>query len=715
MSLRLGLKRRRLEAIRGVLVFCATVCCALPAASQVAQPRIGWSSVGPSSVSGWSGKINAFAYRASDPKVMYTAGGWGNTPRETPSQAGIYRTVDGGRHWDAIDDGLTAVDGTISSTVNGLWLDQRRPLIMLASTEFGGTFRSTDGGDRWTNVDRTEGTQFAQSGATLYLATLRGILASTNDGKSWTLSLQISGGATSVVTAGGSTLAGSAGGDVYALSHGKWTKVGRPGTGAIHNIAIDPFRPATVYASVDDKAAWNQDLYASLNGGKTWNAVYGNWSLGAQAIAFSLVVPHRIYLGDDGSQTIFNFTADGNAYPTLQPGSYLYGVDMRYIIPVPGRDKTDDACYALMDQGLFFAAHCASGSAPSLDQSVRKFLAYDVAPGASGRNLLIPLQDMGTGSSTNFGGSWTQLDNTGEGAEAVLDPFRPQACYMAHPDNGLYISHDSCATVSYVSQVGISSLAFAPHTSRMYAITNPDQLNANVSYSVNGGYAWRTTGWRFKYPYQVVVSPKNANEIILASGTLTSLPEVNYSHDGGKTFHLAGGLPTRVPATLPGLDYPVHRYYAAFDPKVPSTILLVDHDPASDDIILYRSVDAGQTFKRVSTLVEPKPPRLWPHLLLPNPNENPVHPKPGPDVPYYATRFFGNRIGFNPNAPGSTVPLVVLTTRFGAFASADIGTTWKRIDLTTITHHFIGLAWHNGYVYLASFGQGILKSNEPLQ
>jgi hypothetical protein len=70
---------------------------------------------------------------------------------------------------------------------------------------------------------------------------------------------------------------------------------------------------------------------------------------------------------------------------------------------------------------------------------------------------------------------------------------------------------------------------------------------------------------------------------------------------------------------------------------------------------------------------------------------------------------------FNPNASGNTVPLVVLTTRFGAYASADIGTTWKRLDGGTIAHDFIGVAWDEGYVYLASFGQGILKSSAPLQ
>ena len=110
-------------------------------ARNTVQPQ--WIPVGPRLVAGWSGKVNAFAYVPSDPKVMYIGGGWGDTPRESPSQMGIYKTVDGGAHSMPVVDGLTNSDGTISSVVNGLWLDPARPSIVLAATEFGGTFRWT--------------------------------------------------------------------------------------------------------------------------------------------------------------------------------------------------------------------------------------------------------------------------------------------------------------------------------------------------------------------------------------------------------------------------------------------------------------------------------------------------------------------------------------------------------------------------------------------
>jgi len=56
---------------------------------------IEWSPVGPVFSYGYSGKLNAFVYARDNPSHMLVAGGWGNTPRESPSQAGIFKSEDG--------------------------------------------------------------------------------------------------------------------------------------------------------------------------------------------------------------------------------------------------------------------------------------------------------------------------------------------------------------------------------------------------------------------------------------------------------------------------------------------------------------------------------------------------------------------------------------------------------------------------------------------
>src|SRR5262249_12537929 len=157
----------------------------------------------------------------------------------------------------------------------------------------------------------------------LYLATIKGVLQSTDDGSTWTVSLSLTEGATTVVSAAAATFAGSSSGDVYQLSGSSWTKLGHPGTGAIHDLAVDPFDTKVVYANVDDQDAWNQCLYASLDGGISWNPINCNlFSIGAQAIAFSQITPHRLFVGDDGSGRILYFTGDGNPNPHILFGAF---------------------------------------------------------------------------------------------------------------------------------------------------------------------------------------------------------------------------------------------------------------------------------------------------------------------------------------------------------------------------------------------------------
>jgi hypothetical protein len=113
-------------------------------------------------------------------------------------------------------------------------------------------------------------------------------------------------------SSGNAFYAGMSNGYFYAFSSGKWTRVSRlpftkkTGTAGssrmVHQITVDPYAPKTVYTSTND-GSWDQNLFGSTDGGKTWVAILKNayYGLGTQAIAFSQAHPHRLYIGADGA------------------------------------------------------------------------------------------------------------------------------------------------------------------------------------------------------------------------------------------------------------------------------------------------------------------------------------------------------------------------------------------------------------------------------
>jgi len=331
-----------------------------------------------------------------------------------------------------------------------------------------------------------------------------------------------------------------------------------------------------------------------------------------------------------------------------------------------------------------------------------------VAVSPDGKKVEAPLQDNSSTSSQDGGKTWPVSGPAGEGGEARYHPDNSGYCYIAHPDEALFISQDSCASFPRTANVLPESLTFDPaDPNTLYVV---DIATNQVSKSVDKGLTWNATGWTLTNPYQVAVAPSDAKSIVVATGTSTSPSKLFYSHDGGKTWKQSTGLPTTQWISPEQIYFPTHRFYATFDSKDAQTVLLADHDPKTDNVLIYRSADGGQSFTHIHTFVQPKPQRPWPHLLLPKEESN-----KGKGSFYYATRFYGNRVVFNPKLVSGD-PAVVVTTRFGAFLSRDLGTTWKKIDTTAVPHHFIGATWDgSGFVYLATFGEGIIRSTTPVQ
>jgi hypothetical protein len=684
-----------------------------------------------------SGKVNAFAMDPSNSTILYVASGRG-TGLETYSSAGIFRSRNGGASWQAIDNGLTDESGVVDSVVNALWADPKHHSRLLAATEYDGIFLSGDAGSSWHNVYRTtQAAEFATYQNRLFATTAAGILSSSDGGAHWTRSYP--GTATAYPTAidavssgGGALVAGLTDGTILTYAGGSWHAAGKlpynPHTGtdgsspAVHQIAVDPSNPATIYASSND-GRWDQNLNASTDGGRTWKHVipsfqsynYYELGLGTQAIAFSRVHPHLLYLGLDGPGVLFGLTADGATRPTVEVAASLSIIDVRNVWTFP--NGSDDRCWVASDQGLDDVPACSKYTQYPNDDVASKTVATGLARrfaiSPDGRTIVTSLQDFDSHVTHDGGSHWTELTSRAfalyEDGFNELQPGNPNVCYAFDEASGFLVSSDGCTTYSspsvaatklLSSRLMTTPLAFDPNDPRKIYVLSGDIVGAGfakapraVFTTGNGGVSFKRLHWPIDEPGMIVVDPNNGSHIIVGDLANQTRSSIRVTFDGGKKWTTSRGVPVTA------------FWYAATISPANGKLVLAASVDARNNVFVLRSTDGARTFKLVANVTNAP--------LIRGPVDHDLaerYPQPPPAFVYSPAR----QIQFDPQS-GVKRPLVALTTLRGAYLSADSGSTWRRLDRNLIAHSFWGIRWNEGYLYLGSDGQGILKSIKPLQ
>ena len=694
---------------------------------------ISFTSLGPTNMSDGfpaSGKVNAVAVDPSNPKIIYAASGRG-TGLETYSSAGIVKTTDGGSSWKPLSNGLVDSSGLTVSVINALWIDPAQPSVLLAASEYDGIYRSSDSGASWSNVfNGGQATQFASFGSALFATDDAGILTSADDGKTW--HVQLKGTAKHHPTALGSVessmgkalYAGTSDGYIYAYSSGTWVKAGRlpftkeTGTSGssrmVHQMSVDPFAPKTVYVSSND-GSWDQNLFASTDGGKHWTAVlkgiYYNYGLGTQAIGFSFVHKHRLYLGEDGG--FYYITGDGSADPPISGAANLKVIDVRNVWPVA--NGSDDACFVASDQGLDYTQTCSSGSysdsivtAAASTGLARRFI---VSP--NGKTLMVSIQDFNSHRTTNGGQTWS-LTNFYEDGFNELRPGDPSACYAYDEASGLSISSDGCLSFSRSnssitpSRLMTTPIAFDPKSPKtMYFASGPSQGPGfygpkGMFKSTDGGETVTQLSWPFTWPGAVVVDPHNGAHILVCDIN-NGKSSLSVTTNGGKTWKKSSGV----------IATPF--WYAFTISPVSQKTVLASSVDSKNNVFVLRSNDGGLTFTKVSVVVNAPlvrgPARLEESLIRRGRHEG------GDDERSPAGAFIYSperEIRYNQDVTKGT-PDVAITTLRGAYLSKDNGSSWTRLDDGLISHSFWGIRWLSGRLYLGSDGQGVVRSNSVVQ
>jgi hypothetical protein len=710
----------------------------LPPGSQFAAhtnaTSVQFASLGPTHMSDGSptsGKTNAYAVDPTNSKTIYMASGRG-TGLETYSSAGVYKSTDGGASWTSIENGLTDSSGVTSSVINSLWIDPKNPSVLLAASEYDGIFRTSDGGSSWSNVfSGGHATQFASFGKALFATDDSGILTSTDDGKTW--SVQLAGTPKQHPTAlgavegssGNALYAGMINGYVYAFSGSKWTKTGRlpfvknraaGSSRMVHQITVDPYAPKTVYISSND-GSWDQNLFASTDGGKTFVAVlqsnYYNYGLGTQAIAFSQVHKHRLYIGEDGG--FYYVTGDGSPNPPINGAAGLKIIDLRNISAIA--NGSDDACWIGSDQGLDYTPACSTGnyndtvvSASSAIGLARRFTVS-----SDQKTLLVSLQDFNSHMTTDGGAHWSVRGLYEDGFNE-LSPGDPSKCYAYDEASGLSISSDGCHSFNgsngsiSPSRIMTTPIAFDPKTpTTMYFTSGPNPGPGfygpkGIFKSTDGGSTVSKLAWGFTWPGAVVVDQKNGSHILVCDLN-SGKSSLSVTTDGGKTWKKSTGV------------IPTQFWYAMTISPVNGKTVLASSMDAQNNVFVLRSTDGGATFKKVAVvtnapLIRGRIGREGNALLRRSGTR--AQPERGGDEGQAFVYSPEREIKYNQDVTTGTSDVVITTLR-GAFLSTDNGSKWQRIDTGLIAHSFWGIRWVGGYLYLGSDGQGVVRSTSTVQ
>ena len=660
-------------------------------------PAITWTSIGPRNVSGDNGKLQSFIRNPAHPSTMWVAGGFG-AGYEVGTQAGVMKSNDGGTTWVAKNNGLT------DAVVNALWLSPDTSTL-LAATQYDGVFRSVDGAASWARTLSTSSTCVV-SGAdgAVYACGGEGVYRSADSGLTWSLAFATAQPVNAIALGGAVLYAGTIGNHVASNAGGTWADRGVVGTYAgVHALVYDAVHGklfASSNASITNSSCpigcATQVLSYSPDGGASW----GNIALpanarGAQTLAASAIAPGTIYVGD--ANVIYRTSDGGASFTTV---GYSSG-DSRGDFVSASADGHNDVIDAATDQGIHESANSGS-SYTTLANGLTNYVIYGVA--VNGSTVLTAVQDFAPFVTGDDGASWTlrpYSDNFFEDGEPWIDPSDAAHAYL-WDGYGFHRSADGGHTWTVGS--GIPNASYTAPDAIATDPTHPGTVYVAVSSGVlksaDYGATFSSAGWSVTSPSSVYVS-RDAKTIVVTQ--LSSNWAIWSSRDGGATFqksNYTNGVGGRPLVAISSTD---------------SDVVVVATFGFSSSPAVFRSTDGAQTFVPLST--SGIATRSRPNLRHPmgrrvrDAGEGGVYP--------WSDAFSSDAFAFTSpqrlRFDGSgTPPLLALSTTTGIFVSSDYGLHWHDESANAIGHAFYGIGWSGGKMYVATAGQGILRST-PLR
>lgn len=504
--------------------------------------------------------VGSIAIDPKNSKTIYIGTGEEDFSGDSYYGAGILKSVDGGNTWSHYCGPFCGPSGAASfygggARIGSLSISPSNSQTLLAGILFSGVdgvYRSTDGGQTWTQTlagNPASSVQFDPTNGNIAWATLgnvfnggtSGVYRSTDGGLTWTAAngtgsnvintadaarivLKLDPSTTSTVYASvASIVDGSLLGFYKSTDSGaKWTRETSipdyctPQCSFDNTIAIQPSNPNVIYAG----GAYTTTIVRSLDGGATWTTLQS-----AQNFGFLHADVHALVFTPDGTKLLLG--CDGGAYDTTQ---------------ITAAAPVFTAVNSL-GTALFYPGMSISNSNASI--------------------ALVGSQDNGT---LLYSGNQTWNDvECGDGAATAIDPLNAKTMYAACNQIAIYKSTaggianswtlaqngiDTSDPVDFIPPLAIdpsngSNLYFG--TFRLYQTTNGASSWTAISPDLttdNGFWSVVTS---------IAVAPTDSNTVYVGTGD-SQVQVTKSANLGAKATwtNVSAGLPPRIITQVAG-------------------------------------------------------------------------------------------------------------------------------------------------------------------
>ncbi len=507
---------------------------------------------------------------------------------------GIYRSTDGGEHWELRVNGVSSFPQDHSPTVRGFAVDPRDSNVVFAALEvqnpetgssYGQIYRTSDSGEHWSLVLQADNlfrrieidpenpdTIYAGTGIFDRQGAFEGVFKSIDGGLTWAKSndgltnliapyLALDPADSSIIYVATGREAGFGGrddGGVYASEDGgaHWRKILTPCYGVVGAVAVAPSDARRIYAAVEEH------FYRSADSGVTWT------DLGFNLPGFKMGPPIAIDVHPTDADIVYLNGYGGGIYRSFDGGATWESANKGYtgahVLDIAADSQDSSRIYAT-------ASNCGVFRSDDAGQSYQGILSADARFGVP---RVVALDPAGSGTvytsdggrnaffrSCDLGRTWEAIASIGTAFGAVAARHGPSAVVTE-----ILVSPQDRSTIFLGATVG--------NPLKPGELSREEGLG--VYKSMNGGATWQMANVGLSSLQVIALVMDPVDPEVLYVGTFSA--GVARTADGGSHWEpINSGLPSLEVRSL------------AIDPRSPSTIFV-----GLQGAGVYKSTDAGR-------------------------------------------------------------------------------------------------------------------------